>query len=198
MDKIFLRGFELDDAFVINRWRNDPDIQKLVSSSFRYVSLEIEKEWVKAKMLNNRTEIYLAICLNDDTKKMIGYVSINNIDYINRSADGGGIVIGEKLYQDGEIKHEVGVKVRELVFDHLNLNRLTGSCLAEHKVSRIMMEACGYNLEGIRRQAIYKNGIYHDQFVYSLLRDEYYNLLRNNQYTLLAFAKRVKKIKENK
>lgn len=196
MDKIFLRGFQLEDAVLINKWRNDPEIQKLVSSSFRYVSLEIEKEWVRSKMLDNRKDIYLSICLNDDDKQMIGYVSVNNIDYINRSADGGGIVIGEKKYQDGEIKHEVGLKIRELVFDHLNLNRFTGSCLAEHRISRLMMEASGYQLEGVKRQAVFKNGRFHDQLLYALLREDYYDLMDKGQYTLLAFAKRIKDLKK--
>ncbi|WP_297678124.1 GNAT family protein [uncultured Bacteroides sp.] len=196
-DSIFLRGFEIEDAFLINKWRNDSEIQKLVSTSFKYVSLEIEKEWVKSKMMDNRKDIYLAICLNDVSRKIVGYVSVNNIDYVNRTADGGGIVIGDKQYQDGEIKYEVGVKIRELVFDHLNMNRFTGACLLEHKISRIMMEACGYKLEGIRRQAIYKNGTYHDQLCYSLLREEYYRLLNDGQYTFMAFAKRVKQIRKD-
>lgn len=192
---VFLRGFEIDDALLINKWRNDMEIQRLVSTSYKYVSLEIEKEWVRKKMMDNQRDIYLAICLNNESRRMVGYVSVNNIDYINRSAHGGGIVIGEKLFQDGEIKYEVGVKIRELVFDHLNLNRFTGSCLAEHKVSRIMMEACGYKLEGVKRQAIYKDGKYHDQFCYSLLREEYYKLLEEGQYSLMSFAKRIKEIR---
>lgn len=41
-------------------------------------------------MMDNRKDIYLAICLNDDSRKMVGYVSVNNIDYLNRTAVGGG------------------------------------------------------------------------------------------------------------
>ncbi len=194
--KIFLRGFEQDDYILINRWRNDLEIQKFLSGNFRYVSLEIEKEWVKQKMMNNTKEIYLSICINDDTRKMIGYVSINDIDYVNRSAHGGGIIIGDKQYRDGEIRHEVGMMVRELAFDHLNLNRFTGACLAVHKTSRIMMEAYGFQLEGLKRQAVYKNGVYHDQLIFSLLRDDYYRLLKEGRYTLINFAKQVEIVRK--
>ena len=75
MDKIFLRGFQIEDHLLINKWRNDSEIQKLVSTSFKYVSLEIEKEWVKQKMMDNRKDIYLAICLNNASQQMIGYAS---------------------------------------------------------------------------------------------------------------------------
>ena len=195
-ESIYLRAFEPDDYRLINKWRNDPVIQKLVGTGYRYISSEMEKAWVQEKMMNNTKEIYLAVCLNDESREMVGYVSVNEIDYINRSAFGGGIVIGNRQYQNGEIRHEVGVKIRELVFDHLNLNRFSGACLAEHKASQIMMEACGYRLEGIKRQAIYKNGLYHDLLLFSLLREEYYLLLQEGQYTLAAFAKRVRAIKE--
>lgn len=197
MGSIFLRAFEADDYILINMWRNDPEIQKLISTHFKYVSLEVEKEWVRNKMMNNTRDIYLAICLNDNTKEMIGYASINDIDYVNRSAHGGGVVIGNSKYRDGGVKHEVGVKIRELVFGQLNLNRFTGACLAEHKISRVMMEAAGYQLEGVRRQAIYKDGKYHDSMLFSLLREDYYRLLEERQYTLVAFAKKVKAINTN-
>ena len=196
-NKIFLRGFELEDYILINKWRNDPEIQNLLSGNFRYVSLEIEKEWVKQKMMNNTKELYLAICLAEGGCEMIGYTSINNIDYINRCAHGGGIIIGNRQYRDGEIRYEVGKMIRELVFDHMNLNRFTGACLAEHKTSKIMMEACGFQLEGVKRQAVYKNGIYHDQLFFSLLREDYYKLMQEGEYTLKAYAKRIKSIRKH-
>lgn len=58
-NKIFLRGFESEDYILINQWRNDPEIQKLLSGNFRYVPLEMEKEWVRQKMMNNTKEVYL-------------------------------------------------------------------------------------------------------------------------------------------
>ena len=195
-NKIFLRSFEIEDHILINQWRNDPEMQKLVSGNFRYVSLEMEKEWVRQKMMNNTKEVYLAVCLNDNSRRMIGYTSVNDIDYVNRSARGGGVVIGDKQYRDGEVRHEVGVLIRELVFDHLNMNRFTAACLAEHKTSRIMIEAYGFQLEGIKRQAVYKNGNYHDQLMFSLLREEYYRLLEEGQYTLRAFARQVEIVRK--
>ena len=194
-NSIFLRGFEIEDSLLINKWRNDPKIQKLVSTSFKYVSLEIEREWVKSKMIDNRHDIYLAICLKENGQ-MIGYVSVNDINHLNRTAEGGGIVI-DPLHQDGLVRHEVGLLVRELVFDHLNINRYEGKCLAEHITSRIIMEATGYKLEGILRKAIYKDGRYHDQCVYSLLRTDYYNWMERDEYSFIAFAKKVKDLRRN-
>ena len=192
---IYLRGFNEDDYRQINVWRNDRDIQRLVSTSFKYVSEAIEREWVKNKMLDNRRDIYLAICRKENDK-MIGYVSINSIDYINRSAYGGGIIL-DKEYQDGIARYEVGILIRQLVFDDLNINRYEGRCLVEHVSSRIIMEATGYQLEGIIRESVYKDGKYHDQCVYSLLRKDYYEWCKIGKYSLSSFARLVRKLKKN-
>lgn len=191
---VYLRGFKEEDYKQINIWRNDIEIQRLVSASFKYVSEAMEREWVKSKMMDNRKDIYLAICLKENDK-IIGYVSINAIDYINRSAEGGGIVL-DRAYQDGIARYEVGVLIRELVFDHLNINRYEGRCLVEHVASRIIMESTGYQLEGILRDAVYKDGLYHDQCVYSLLRKDYYLWKEQNKYSLYSFAKNVRRLKK--
>lgn len=191
---IYLRGFQEDDYKVINFWRNDPEIQKLVSTSFKYVSEAIEKEWVKQKMMDNRKDIYLAICLKKNDR-MIGYLSINGIDYINRSATAGGIVI-DKEFQDGIIKYEAGVLSRELVFDHLNLNRLTAHCLTSNITSSLIMEATGYVKEGKKRQSIYKDGEYHDQFIYSLIREDYYKFKSIGYYLFKNYIKRIKSLRK--
>lgn len=189
---IYLRGFREQDYEQINRWRNDRNIQSLLSCPFRYVPEAIEREWVKSKSLNNRTDIYLAVCLKADDR-MIGYVSVNDIDYQQRVAYGGGIVLDSEFH-DGIVRYEVGMLVRELVFDQLNINRYEGRCLAEHKASRIVMEATGYKLEGVLRQAVYKDGRYHDQCVYSLLRDDYYDWMSCDAYSLKSFAGKVREL----
>lgn len=197
--EVFLRAFQLDDHLLINKWRNDPEIQKMTCGNFRYVSLEIEKEWVKQVMMDNTKNIYLAICLNDETQTMIGYASINNINYINRVAECGGIVIGEKEYRDGEIKFLVSAKLREFVFDHLNMNRYTSNCLSGYKAPELMMLASGYKLEGIERQAIYKNGRYYDRKIFALLREEYYDYLEKGLYSFNEYLKAIRRlVKENK
>lgn len=187
---IYLRGFKEEDYIIINKWRNDPVLQQLTSTSFKYVSEAIEKEWVKQVMMDNRRNIYLAICLKDNDE-IIGYTSLNNIDYINRSVEGGGILI-DKNHQNGIERYEVGILIRELVFDHLNLNRLEARCLVEHKVSHVTIEASGFIKEGLLRDSVFKNGCYHDQYIFSLLREDYYKLLDEGYFNFREYIKRIK------
>ena len=58
------------------------------------------------------------------------------------------------------------------------------------------MEATGYKFEGYARQAVYKDGKYHDQCVYSLLREDYYDMMERGEYSLKNFARKVKTLKK--
>lgn len=191
---IFVRAFEPEDLKTIYEWRNNPIIQRMTGGTFRYVSSEMEKQWIQQKMMNNYNEIYWAICLNDESKKMVGYTSLNNIDYIHRTVDGGGIVIGDKDANDGIILFEVMLLRLDYVFNTLNLNRFTGMALSEHPISLKLLQALKYKQEGTFRQSIFKNGIYNDQHLYSILREEYYEYLNSGDYEMRNIIKRFRKV----
>ena len=138
MKSIYFRAFEEGDHVLINKWRNDPKIQALTGGNVRYVSSEMEREWVRSKMMNNRRDMYFAICLNDGAHRMICYCSINNIDYLNRKAEQGGLVLGEEEFCDGMTWVDSITELIDYEFMQLNMNRVYGTSLAEHKTTRVM------------------------------------------------------------
>lgn len=199
---IYLRLFEPDDYKKTYEWHSDLEMQKSTCGPLRLVSKEIEKNWVFSKATNNQQDIYLAICLiqNDE---MIGWYSISDIDYINRKCHCSGVVIGDKRYRDGEAYSEAGALAFNYIIDELNMNKVSGSCLREHVFSRASMESNLWKLEGIERQAIFKNGQYHDICHYSILREEYFDYLEkgelNPRLKLKRLAQIVKRLRaENK
>ena len=166
----------------------------------RLVSKEIERDWVLSKSTHNQNEIYLAICLVD-TDEMIGWYSITGIDYLNRKCISSGILIGDKRYRNGDAYIEAGDLAFRYIIDELNMNRVSASCLREHIMSRAEMESGFWTLEGIERQAIYKNGSYHDICHYSLLRDEYLQHRANGDYggfddKIKRLSKAIKRIRK--
>ena len=58
-------------------------------------------------------------------------------------------------------------------FNELNLNCITANVLANNEASSKLWQSFGFNLDGVLRQRVYKNGHYVDLMAYSLLRDEY-------------------------
>lgn len=185
---IYLRLFEPEDYKLTYLWHNDPDIQKTVCGGRRFISLEMERQWVSAKAMDNTSNMYLAIC-DIATNQMIGWYSINNIDYKNRCCELGGVVIGEKAFKDGSAHREAGKLATDYVFNQLNMHKATGSCLYNNVLSRAAMEVGGWHYDGIERDAFFKDGKYHSICHFSLLENEYRNLTYGNDE--LAYAKKI-------
>lgn len=196
---VYLRLMEPQDYEKTYMWRNDYNMQKMTCGPLRFISKEMEKNWAQNRSLDNTRDIYLAIC-EIKNNKMIGYTSINDINPINRSCDIGGIVIGDNEYRDGSAFIEVFLLLLAYIFDQLNMHRTYGYYLRSHKMTSSCMEALFYVVEGCQRQAIYKDGVYHDMICAGMLRNEYYEHRNNGELEFAPTLKRlIKKIrKKNK
>jgi RimJ/RimL family protein N-acetyltransferase len=195
---VFLRAFEPGDYVLINKWRNDQAIQKMTGGMIRFVSSEMEKEWVHQKMMNNGKDLYLAICLNDDSKKMIGYLSLNNIDHIYKTADAGGTVIGDKDNQDGFAIFEAMKMLLDYAFNQLNINRITASCFPDHFLAPHSLRSLGFQKEGTMREVVYKHGAYLDMDLYSILKKDFLKITEEDGYRIMSIIKRCRNYAKNK
>ncbi|MCH5245819.1 MAG: GNAT family N-acetyltransferase [Muribaculaceae bacterium] len=181
---VFLRPFAPDDYILLNKWRHDPEIQEYTGGPVRYVSIEMEKAWVHDKMMNNAKDIYWAICLNDESQRMIGYTSLNDIDHLNKRVIFGGLVIGEKDCRNGISMFEADLLKMDYAFNQLNMHCIVDECLSIHPSTPHTLRALGFKKGGVLRDYVYKNGKYHDIDVYSLLRSEYDEMMNAGNYSI--------------
>jgi RimJ/RimL family protein N-acetyltransferase len=94
-----------------------------------------------------------------------------SIDYVNRSGQLH-IMIGTT---ENRGKGAGTFAVREMVrhgFNNLNLRRIELGVLASHAHALAVYEKVGFVREGVKRQAVYKNGTYVDLIMMGLLRNE--------------------------
>lgn len=198
MDKtVFFRAFEDEDAEYVYNWMNDDELKEMSVGLNRRVCKEEVREWINARKRHNPYQAWFAIC-SKETNEIIGYMSLTDIHYINSSANFSGIIIGDSKYRDGRAYLESYLFVFEYVFERLNLNRLYGSAISEHKLSIIMAEVMYQKTEGILRQAIFKNGVFYDQIISAILKDEYFEHKHNGDFELTAIINRVLLLKRSK
>ena len=190
---VFFRAFEEEDAELIYKWMNDHELKKLSTGMNRFMCKDEALDWVKARMRHQDYRVFWAICAKD-TGKMIGYASLTDIHYINRSANFSGIVIGDKNYQDGLAWIESYLFVYEYVFERLNLNRIYGRAIDEHPSTILMRSVMFSTTEGVLRQAAFKNGRYYDVSISSILRDEYFEHKQNGDYEIANVLKRLTRL----
>lgn len=186
---ICLRDFEERDIDFVLKCKNEDSLNEMIVGTSRKFTYEDAKKWVEGCMGNHETYKFWAVCTNDDEKRIIGWVSLSEIDLDNRSACHHGIVIGDKEYRDGTAMFEAMLLSMMYAFEKLKIHRLYGSCLSEHKVSPHMLNAFCFNQEGKRRDAEFKNGRYYDICDYALFDNEYFSNIEKGIYNINILVK---------
>lgn len=188
---VIFRDFEERDIDFIYRCKNDEKLNSMIVGQYHPFTYEEATQWVHGCMGEHETYKFWAIATNDDEKRIVGWVSLSQIDYSNKSACFHGIVIGDSDYRDGMAWIESVSFIHEYVFETLKFNRVYGSCRADHKLSKRMAEAMFNYNEGIYREALYSNGLYVDVLAHSLLAREYFEHKEKGDYELSKVIRRL-------
>lgn len=161
----------MSDLDFIHKLKSDDAVYNLTGSTKYYISLERNRKWIEEKMFNNKDQIYLMIC-NVETDEAIGYVCATNIDYINRKAEWGGIVLGS----DHQVKG-YGLDAGRLLLNHLfgELGMNMVYCfIKEGNLGSVKLgEKIGFEICGFIQDYIYKNFQYHGVHMMKLLKSDY-------------------------
>lgn len=170
-NNVYLRAFEFEDLSVLNKLRNNDKIYSFTCGNKYFISSEYDRKWIEDKIFNNKTQLYLGICLVEN-HKLIGYLSIINIDLQNRKSEWGGIIIDLESSNKGYATAAANLMLMH-VFTELNMNRFSGYWLEENKPSLRMAEKLGFVKEGVLRDFIFKKNKYHNAILLSILRSEF-------------------------
>lgn len=176
-ERIYLRALEPEDYKISVKWRNDPDIQNQVGGPKYFVSAEKERQWVQ-NAINSSDRIVLAICLQENDK-YIGNIMLQEIDWINRSGHIP-IFIGDKEEWGKGYATEARFLMLKFAFEERGLERIWAYVLEENIGSLKMHEKCGYKIEGLMRNSVYKNGKFQNQYILSVLKDDFYKAYEEN------------------
>ncbi len=165
----YLRKPETEDLEALYRFKNDADIAGVLGGSPRFLSRQDVSEWINSHRLQ-RDEMLWAIA-DAESDSCVGHVGFYGIQHLNRSAEWG-ILIGERsLWGAGLGRACLDVTVR-FGFDQLNLNRVELSVLTTNERARNLYLNAGFVEEGVRRQAVFRNGEYLDLACMALLRGD--------------------------
>lgn len=170
-NNLYFRAFEINDLNFINEIRNDDELYEFTCGNKYYTSTERDKKWIEDKIFNNSAQLYLMICIKEN-KEPIGYLSLNNIDYINKKAQYGGITIS-KLHNGKGYATEATRLLLKHFFEELGMNMLYGFWREDHKASLRMAEKNGFKIEGMLRDYVYKQNKFHNAYICSILKSDY-------------------------
>jgi len=169
--KVYLREIERTDLPRINQWRNDPELVGFLGANFLYIGSAIDERWFNAYLDNRDKAVRLAI-MATDSDTHIGNVNLTGIHAVNRTAEFS-IFIGDKNYWSDGYGSMAAQQILAHGFEDLNLHRISLTLLQTNERARRMYERLGFQQEGCQRQAVFKNGLYHNLLEMSILQEEF-------------------------
>ena len=188
---VIFRDFEERDIDFIYKCKNDEKLNSMIVGQFKPFSYEDAVTWVHGCIGEHESYKFWAIATNDEEQRIVGWVSISDIDRCNQSASFHGIVIGDNDYHDGFAWIETYLFVYEYCFEHLGLNRVSGKSIAGHKQSNMIGSMFFAEREGTQREAVFKNGQFYDVYFGALLKRDYFLHKEKGDYEMKAILKRI-------
>ena len=169
--KVYLRALvkgDLEGNYV--HWFDDEEVCRNNSHHRFPYSLEQLDEYISVAN-SSKNRLVLAVIHKDD-KVHIGNISLQDIDYINRTAEIA-FILGEKQYWGMGYMREAGKLIITHGFNSLNLNRVYCGTFSSNVGMQKLASTLGFKEEGRRREAVFKNNQYVDIIEYGLLKSEW-------------------------
>ncbi len=111
------------------------------------------------------------IVIKGKTKEPAGLVTLDRLDYGNKSA-ALGYWLGKKHWGQGYMSEAVK-EVLSFGFHTLKLHRIWSNVYPENPASERILLKSGFILEGREREKYFKEGAWRDYLYYGLLEEEY-------------------------
>jgi RimJ/RimL family protein N-acetyltransferase len=150
---------------------NDPEIGGNLTPDIPYpITLNEEERWFQSITALGDTYKFAIETLEDKT--FIGGCSINSIDWKNSVATVG-IFLGNKDYQGKGYGSDAMKVLMDFIFMQMNINKIRLIVYSYNESAIKCYKKCGYRVEGILRQEVYKDGKYYDKISMGFLKVEY-------------------------
>lgn len=175
---VTIRAIEKEDLKFLKEMLDDEKIETMTVGDHLPISLYQQEQWYTN---NIGKESFLKYMIETPNDGAVGLISLEDLDWKNRS-----VCVGLKLMEKKCSTTGVGIDafmaILRYVFDELQMQRAWAVTLEYNQASLNMQKLCGFVVEGKNRKALYKHGQYHDLVLTSLLREEYYKMIEEEEY----------------
>ena len=170
-ENLFLRKISKSDAEFFLNSLSEKEITKYLSLG-PLRTLEHSKRLIRSylKYWENCIQFNYIIELHEANKVKIGSISLWNVNWQHRRSQVG-IWMIPSFWRKGLARSSINL-IKNIAFNHLKINRLEAYVSVENKRSISLFEKCGFKEEGILKQYMNFQGIYHDAILLACLKNE--------------------------
>ena len=170
--RVYARALRLSDLPHLTAWAADPLLEQMVGSELFTEFVEVHRRsasFIEA-LRRDRTQVNMVICTRDGDRPL-GLVRLFNIHRRE------GYAFLETIIADPRaLRLGYGIEGSKLIAywatDVLKLRRLEAKVYPWNRLSINTMKRRGFKLEGVLREAVYRDGDYHDLLVFGILAHE--------------------------
>jgi len=176
-EKVLLRPVKRSDISHFLKWFNDPEVIQHLNMYLPMTEMAEEK-WIEDLVTRGRagTDAHFVIeAIDGDGNTPIGTIGLHGISPKDHGALLG-IAIGEKDYWNKGYGTEATRLILDYGFRQLNLHRIWSASFAFNERGIKLHKRVGFREEGRQREAMFKNGEFHDVVEFGILRDEWKGL----------------------
>jgi [ribosomal protein S5]-alanine N-acetyltransferase len=165
----FLEESDVNEDYI--GWLNNKEVTRyLETGKFPSTALSVKK--FLERFSGSSTDLIFGI-IAIDTDEHIGNVTLNQINWIHRTAVTG-IMIGRESFRGRGYGFEAWSLILEYAFERLGLRRIEAGAVDANMASIATMKKLGFKEEGIRRKHVLVEGEYRDAIKFGLFKEEFY------------------------
>jgi RimJ/RimL family protein N-acetyltransferase len=163
----------------VRRWRSDPEVTRYWITQDTPDEAVI-RDWYERNQADGA--LVWAILIQDEP---VGYVTLFELDDINRKAELA-LMIGERsAWGQGFAKEALSTVLRHAFTPTdaggLGLHKVWLAVFAENTAARRAYQSIGFREDGILREDMFRDGVWHDQLLMSVLDDEFNDAMTKRQ-----------------
>lgn len=174
--KVRLRAYKREDIPKAQEYMNDLEVRRNLAIGIPYpFTLENEEKWYSSLSGTSDTYSFAIETLEDE--KYIGGCGVNKIDWKN-SVVVVGIYIGDKNYWNKGYGTDAMNLLVQFIFEQMNINKIKLIVFGFNDRAIKCYEKCGFVREGVLRQELFRDGKYYDEYIMSILKEEYFGSVK--------------------
>jgi RimJ/RimL family protein N-acetyltransferase len=167
-----LRPYNRTDVEPAWRYVNNPEVKRFlvpgVPLPFPY---EAEEKWFQDQVNTKGDGTFNLAIESLADGKYIGGCGVNEMDWKNGVATVG-IFLGSDFWGKGFGTDAMRVLLHFL-FTEMNVHKVDLKVYSFNQRAMKSYEHCGFKLEGVLRQSVYREGAYRDECIMGILREEW-------------------------
>ncbi len=150
-------------------WFNDPIVCRYNRHGSGMTPQKVEEYIDRVK--DSDTDAVFAV-ITSGTGVHVGNISLQKIDRQNQSAEYA-VIVGNRDYWGKGVAKEASLLLLRYGFETLGLHRIYCGTSAANVPMQRLASRLGFMQEGVRKEAMYKNGTFFDVIGYGLLKKDF-------------------------